>query len=196
MSLTGHHDRMLIRLPEAAVLLSVALLLSGCGYTFRSTLDDRYQTVHVAAFSNDTGEYGLQASLTNAVIRKFKNDGRLRVRNTPDADIIVTGSIVDYELRGLTFGEDDQPLQFLNDFEVFVTVRDARTNEVMWADGISSETVFLTDGTPLASSRLRGNTAEFALEVRSFRTGDENIAATEAIEQVASEIFIRTVEPW
>ena len=130
------------------------------------------------------------------MIRKFKNDGRLRVRNTPDADIIVTGSIVDYELRGLTFGEDDQPLQFLNDFEVFVTVRDARTNEVMWADGISSETVFLTDGTPLASSRLRGNTAEFALEVRSFRTGDENIAATEAIEQVASEIFIRTVEPW
>lgn len=178
-----------------AGLLSV-VLLSGCGYTFRSTLDERYQTVHVAAFENATGEYGLQAPLTNAVIRKFKNDGRLRVRNTANADIIVEGSIVDYDLRGLTFGDDDQPLQFLNEVEVHVTVRDARTGQLLWSDRISSETVFLTEGTPLASSRLRGNTAEFALEVRSFRTADENRAATEALEQVASEIFIRTVEPW
>lgn len=177
-------------------VLMTAVVLSGCGYTFRSTLDDRYQTVHVVAFENSTGEYDLQAPLTNAVIRKFKNDGRLRVRNTPNADIVVTGSIVDYDLRGLTFGEDDQPLQFLNEFEVFVQVRDARTGELLWSDAISSETVFLTEGAPLASSRLRGNTAEFALEVRSFRTADENSAATEAIEQVASEIFIRTVEPW
>lgn len=171
-------------------------LLAGCGYTFRSTLDERYQTVHVAAFKNETGEYDLQAPLTNAVIRKFKNDGRLRVRNAPNADIIVEGEIIDYDLRGLTFGEDDQPLQFLNELEVRVTVRDARTRGILWTDVISSETVFLTEGTPLASSRLRGNTAEFALEVRSFRTADENLAATEALEQVASEIFIRTVEPW
>lgn len=178
-----------------AWLLAVSLA-AGCGYTFRSTLDERYQTVHVIAFENATGEYDLQAPLTNAVIRKFKNDGRLRVRNTPNADIIVEGTITDYDLRGLTFGGDDQPLQFLNEFEVFVTVRDARTGRLLWSDNISSETVFLTEGTPLASSRLRGNTAEFALEVRSFRTADENLAATEAIEQVASEIFIRTVEPW
>lgn len=176
--------------------LLVVGLLGGCGYTFRSTLDERYQTVHVAAFTNSTGEYDLQAPLTNAVIRKFKNDARLRVRNTPNADIIVEGVIMDYDLTGLTFGEDDQPLQFLNEFEVLVSVRDARTGEQLWTDLISSETVFLTEGTPLASSRLRGNTSEFALEVRSFRTADENRAATEAIEQVASEIYLRTVEPW
>lgn len=176
--------------------LALVTALAGCGYTFRSNLDERYQTVHVSSFTNQTGEYDMQAPLTNAVIRKFENDGRLRVRNAAEADLVVEGVIMNYSLTGLTFGEDDRPLQFLNGIEVNVTVKDSETGELLWADLITNQKTFITEGAPLASSRLRGNTSEFALEVRSFRTADENRAATEVIEQVASEIFIRTVEPW
>jgi hypothetical protein len=32
--------------------------------------------------------------------------------------------------------------------------------------------------------------------VRSFATDEENRAAAEALEQLATDIFYRTVEPW
>ena len=88
------------------------LLVSGCGYSMQSSLDPKYQTIHVSAFKNQSREYDLQAPLTNAVIRKFVNDGRLRVVNKGMADLIVDGTILDYELRGITFDNDDDVIQF------------------------------------------------------------------------------------
>jgi hypothetical protein len=43
---------------------------------------------------------------------------------------------------------------------------------------------------------LRGNAATFLPTVRSFPTEEENRGASEALEQLASDIFYRTVEPW
>lgn len=177
-------------------LAMAALAASGCGYTFRSTLDERFQTVHVAAFENESGEYDFQAPLSNAVIRKFMNDTRLRVTNPGQADLIVKGTITRYRLRGITFDKDDDPLQFLSDLTVAVEVRGARTGEILWKGTVRNEDIFVTRGTPLSSQRPRGNTQEFTSPTRSFRTNEENRAASEIIEQIASEIYIRTVEPW
>jgi hypothetical protein len=32
--------------------------------------------------------------------------------------------------------------------------------------------------------------------VRSFQTDEENQAASEALERIATDIFYRTIEPW
>ena len=43
---------------------------------------------------------------------------------------------------------------------------------------------------------LRGNAEAFLPTVRSFASAEENRAASEALEQLASDIFYRTIEPW
>lgn len=172
-------------------------MLSGCGYSMHSSLDPKYQTIHVAAFQNRSREYDLQAPLTNAVIRKFLNDGRLRVVGAGEADLVVTGTILDYSLNGLTFDDDDEVTQFQTFVTASVQVLDARTDLPLWTEPkLVGQTSYVTAATGGSSDRLRGNSQAFLSAVRSFQTDEENQAASEALERLAADIFYRTVEPW
>ncbi len=61
------------------LMVFLSLLDLSCAYTTRVSLDPRYQTVAISGFYNKSSEYDFQAPLTNALIRKFINDGRLKV---------------------------------------------------------------------------------------------------------------------
>lgn len=181
----------------ASLAIACAMILSGCGYSMQSSLDPKFQTIHVPAFKNQSREYDLQAPLTNAVIRKFMNDGRLRVVNKEMADLIVDGTIIDYELRGITFDDDDEVAQFEMLVHAQVRVIDARTGDVLWfSDDLRGETSYSTSQANSSTERLRGNAQVFLPAVRSFQTAEENQAAAEALELLASTIFYRTIEPW
>ena len=181
----------------AVTVLLVATVCSGCGYSMKSSLDPKYQTIHVAGFKNQSREYDLQAPLTNAVIRKFINDGRLRVVNKGTADLILDGTILDYQLRGFTFDDDDEVTQFEMSVYAQVRVIEPRSGDVLWSsDNLSGETNFSVANITSPTNRLRGNTRSFLSDVRSFQTEAENQAASEALENLASTIFYRTIEPW
>lgn len=185
--------RMLILIQAAALLV----LCGGCGYSMTSSLDEKYQTIHVAAFKNQSREYDFQAPLTNAVIRRFLNDGRLRVVGPSEADLVVDGSILDYRLRGLSFDRNDDVTQFEMLVIARVQVTDTRTGEVLWQEqNMIGETSYATAFTGSSSDRLRGNTQVFLPTVRSFQTDEENQAASEALARLATDIFFRTIEPW
>lgn len=180
-----------------AVVCAVLLVAAGCGYTTQSSLDAKYQTVFVSAFQDHSREYGLQAPLTNAVIRKFMADGRLRVVHQPEADLIIEGVVLDYRLRGLTYDIDDEATQFACFVTAGVRCTDGHTGEVLWQERrMTGETTFYTRAAGQSSDRLRGNADFFLPAVRSFPTEEENRGAAEALEQLASDIFYRTVEPW
>jgi hypothetical protein len=184
------------RARRALCALVLAATAAGCGYTTGSSLDERFQTIHVTGFQNRSREYDLQAPLTNAVIRKFLNDGRLRVVGADEADLIVTGTILNYDLQGIVFDEDDEVTQFEGFVSANVRVADARTGDVLWEDDMVGQTSFSTGIEGSSSDRLRGNAQAFLEPVRSFQTSEENQAAAEAIERLAADIFYRTVEPW
>ncbi len=172
-------------------------VLAGCGYTLSSTLDQKYQTIHVAAFLNESREYDLQAPLTNALIRKFLTDGRLEVVDMETADLLVEGVILGYRQKGLTFDPDDEVTQFLTVISAGVRLTDRQTGEVIWEDPLmAGETSYYTRVIGATSDRLRGNAETFLPTVRSFQTQEENFAASEALEQLASDIYYRTIEPW
>ncbi len=177
--------------------VALAALASGCGYSTSSSLDERYQTIFVSGFQNQSREYDLQAPLTNAVIRKFLNDGRLRVVGANEADLVVTGTITGYELTGLTFDQNDEVTQFEGFVTASVIVTDSRTGAVLWQDPkVAGETSFTTGVVGSSSDRLRGNSQAFLEPVRSFQTSEENQAAAEALERLAADIFYRTIDPW
>jgi hypothetical protein len=74
---------------------------------------------------------------------------------------------------------------------------DRQTGQVLWQDtALTGETSFYTRAAGLSSDRLRGNAEVFLPVVRSFPTEEENRAASEALEQLATSIFHRVVEPW
>lgn len=179
------------------IVALLVICISACGYSMSSSLDQKYQTIHVPAFKNQSREFGLQAPLTNAVIRKFINDGRLRVVNKSMADLIVDGTIIDYELKGLTFDNDDNVIQFEATVHAKVRVIEPKTGDVLWnSSNVIGETSFSTSEFTASTNRLRGNTQSFLPTVRSFQTEAENRAAAEALEKLASMIFFRTIEPW
>jgi hypothetical protein len=180
-------------------VVGVALVVAGagCGYTTRASLDEQYQTIFVPAFRNVSREYDLQAPLTDAVIRKFLADDRLEVVNADQADLVMEGVVLDYDLRGLTYDEEDRVTQYLCVVTAGVRVSDAETGEVLWQErSMSGESSFYTRASGQSSDRLRGNAEMFLPTVRSFATEEENRGVSEALEQLASDIFYRTIEPW
>lgn len=182
--------------------LSLVALLSlgagaGCAYNTETTLDPKYSTVYVSPFYDESKEYDLQAPLTNAVTRKFITDSRLKVVPKEQADLLLEGVILDYRLRGLTFDQNDEPTQFLMVITAGVRCTDQDSGEVLWEEKLmAGETTFYTRAAGQSSDRLRGNAEVFLPTVRSFATEEENRAASEALEQLASDILYRTIEPW
>lgn len=180
-----------------AAALAAAVAASGCGYSTGSTLDEKYQTIFVSAFKNMSRQYDLQAPLTNAITRKFIHDGRLRVVPQDEADLILEGVILDYRLRGVTYDENDEVTQFLCVVTAGARLTERATGKIVWEEQLmAGETSFYTRASGQSSDRLRGNAETFLSSVRSFASEEENRGASEALEQLASDIFYRTVEPW
>lgn len=185
---------MMKRLVFALLLVAAA---TGCGYTTHSSLDEKYQSIYVAPFQNQSKEYDLQAPLTNAVIRKFEADGRLDVVPEDQADLILEGLIIRYARKGIIYDAADDVTQYIGAIAAGVRLTDRKTGEVVWEDrGMTGETSYYTRTAGKSSDRLRGNAEVFLPAVRSFSSDEENRAAAEALEQLASDIFYRTVEPW
>ncbi|HOJ33225.1 MAG TPA: LptE family protein [Candidatus Hydrogenedentes bacterium] len=175
----------------------VLIAIVGCGYTTRSTLDPKYRTIYVPAFQNESRDYDLQAPLTNAIRRKFITDGRLQVADRSNADLILEGTIRDIKLKGLTYDAKDETVQFLCVVIAKVKCTEAATGKTLWEDpAMTGETTFYTRAAGQSSDRLRGNAEAFLSTVRSFSTEEENRGVSEALEQLASDIFYRTIEPW
>lgn len=172
-------------------------VLSGCGYTTKSSLDPMYQTIAVSPFYDQSPEYDLQAPLSNALVRKFITDARLRVVKPEEADLLLEGVILDLHRKGFTHDQNDEVTQSLLVVTAAVRLTDVKTGEVVWEDPLmAGETSFNTKAAGISSDRLRGSAKVYLATVRSFATEEENRAASEALEQLASDIFYRVVEPW
>lgn len=177
-------------------ILTVLGGLLGCGYSFHASLDSRYQTIHVSAFRNESRETDLQAPLTTSLIRRFVADGRLRVVNRDRADLVLEGTLLDYEQRGLSF-VDGTPTQLSVTITVSVRLLDGHTGDVLWEDpAFRASTNYASQSSSSRSDRLRGNAQVFTPIVRSFLTDPENYAASEVLDALALDLFYRIVEPW
>ena len=180
----------------AAVALALCVAAQGCGYTTASTLSQRYRTVHIPAARNSIKEYDLQAPLTNALIRKFTVDGRLRVVDAGRADLRLETDIKAYSLDPLTYDDEDRVAQFRVAVVAAARLVDAGSGEELWREGGVRGTSLFMSGGRVPSVKPRGNADFFSSTVRSFPSGNEGEATTEALEDLASQILYLTVERW
>lgn len=126
--------------PAHGFVLAGVLLLAGCssdpkdGYSFSSTYREDIKTVSVPIFENATYEHGLEAELTDAIIKEIHRTTPWRVAPRDQADSTLTGTITDAELRKL--GTQDKS-GLVQELAVDLTVRfewkENRTGKVLVA---------------------------------------------------------------
>ncbi|MFN0133864.1 MAG: LPS assembly lipoprotein LptE [Phycisphaerales bacterium] len=86
----------------------LALVPGGCssdptrGYSFTPTRSEQVRTVAVPIFDNHTFQHGIEADLTDAIIKEIQRTTRWVVVSTEKAQTTLTGSITSAELRQLS----------------------------------------------------------------------------------------------
>ena len=167
---------------------SVAVV--GCGYSTGSLLSSNLKTIYVDNFKNkiDIGKEvtesqrytlyrpGLESDVTNAIAERFALDGNLRIANKDKADLILKGNVVDYRQEALRYDGNDNVEEYRIKVSLDMELLDVANDKILWQEkGFVGESTYKTQGR-LATS--------------------EDVARTEAIEDLARRIVERTVEGW
>ena len=83
-----------------AALVTVAALglATGCGYSTKGNLPDHIKSVAVPTFRNKTEQPAVESTITAAVINAFVTSGKLKVVAADQADSILEGEVVGYDI--------------------------------------------------------------------------------------------------
>lgn len=113
------------------------MAVAACGYSFNSPVPEHLNTVYVQTFDNQTREFQITQDLTERVINQFITQSRLRlVGSEEEADLLVRGTILDYEEQALSYdpGEQLDPEVFSRrvTLTVDITMDDQVEERVLW----------------------------------------------------------------
>lgn len=129
------------------LLVFAACLPTGCGYSFRGNLPGHIKTVAVPMFKNKTEAAGLENTITSAVVSAFSNGGRLRVVPVEQADSILEGEIVGYQIDGAGFDRNANVQAYHLRVVLNVAFRDVRQNKTLWQEnGLTQTSDFQVQG--------------------------------------------------
>lgn len=114
------------------VLLLLAVVLGGCGYTVHGTLPSHINTVAVPIFRNRTVEPAIEGFITRAVVEAFSTNGRLKVVGTERADAILDGEITSYSVASIAFDQNANVRQYRLVVTMNLRMRDVRRNTLLF----------------------------------------------------------------
>ena len=89
---------------------------SSCGYHlagYGSTLPPHIRAISIPVFKNSSSEPNIQRNATDAIRRAFISDGRLKVTDTSKADLLMRGTLTNYQLRGVSFSSEDSAEEYI-----------------------------------------------------------------------------------
>lgn len=112
--------------------LALAALIGGCGYSAHGTLPPEIKTIAVPIFQNLTREPAVEGLITRAVVEAFSTNGRLRVVSAAEADAVLDGEVVGYNVFSIAFDKDSNVRQYRLVVAVNLQLRDRRKNEVLF----------------------------------------------------------------
>jgi hypothetical protein len=155
-------------------LLVFCALISGCGYTSKSLISRKINSVYIPIFGNYTFRRGLEFDLTTALKDEIMSKTKLRIAQKDNADTILTGKIVTVTEGVVTSNARDNIIENQVTISVNIALADRRT------------------GRELVSMDELSNKAEYIV------TRGENIktATQECLEGLAEQIVYQLEEKW
>ena len=115
------------------VLAIYCLFFSGCGYRLVGTgsaLPPHIKTIHIPVFENTSSQPEIHRQLTSFVLQSFISDGRLKIVNKDEADLIVDATLSYYNLRNVAFSSQDLVSDIIIELEIDLKVTDQVKNEI------------------------------------------------------------------
>ncbi|MBS1799575.1 MAG: LptE family protein [Acidobacteria bacterium] len=93
---------------QAAILLTLSMPLTGCGYHTAGTathIPTNVRTLSVPIFATRVQAYHTEMAFTQAVVRELNTRTKYRIVNndSPDADATLTGTILSQTITPLTY---------------------------------------------------------------------------------------------
>ena len=149
------------KLPVLFLFFAAGSLLSSCGYTATRILPAHYRTIYVESLQNKipiTEEIGekagfitnfpeLEERVTREVINRFLIDGNLRVSNKPEtADLMLTGSLVDFYRQALRRRDDDTVEEYRLNLTVSLTLRDKEGKMLLEQPSLVGDSTYFVTG--------------------------------------------------
>lgn len=168
---------------HAGLAVALGLMMVGCasdpkdGYSFSSTYREDIKTISVPIFENATFEHGMEAELTDAIIKEIHRTTPWRVAPRDAADTTLSGTITDAELRKL--GTQDKS-GLVQELAVELTVR------FEWKENRSGKVLVARRNFRAAESFVPSNGAKERLE----------IGQRSAIDQMARDLVAELRSAW
>ena len=93
------------------VFITFAVILTaGCGYNlvgYGSSLPTHIKTIAIPTFKNSSIEPNIHRDATDSIRRAFISDGRLKLIDVRRADLIIKGTLINYQLQPVSFSAQD-----------------------------------------------------------------------------------------
>jgi len=172
------------------IVMVLAAAVAGCGYTYKSMLPDKLDSIHVQNFVNKinpdkdvssrrpTYSYwpGLETDVTRAVIDGFIFDRHLYIKSKKDAAMLLVGELVDFRQLPLSYDKGDSVVEYR--VEVFVDLKlyDQLSGELMWTE-----------------NRFMGWSS---YNVSGPNAVSEGVGVKNAVKDLAQRVVERVVEAW
>ena len=168
----------------------LASVLSGCGYTTRSMISDKFLTIYVTPFinsiditneANAANKYRLyrpmiETEITRHVSNKYLFDGNLKSTREELADLVLKGEIVEFRKDPLRYLDNDEVNEYRINLVVNISLWDRKESKLIWQENrFTGDTTYFTAGSQAKS---------------------EDTAVNDALDDLARRIVERTVEQW
>jgi len=173
------------------ISLALAFLISGCGYTTRSQITEKYKTIYIRQFQNNiditaessaarklkTNYPAIETDITQAVIDRFIWDGDIRPSREEDADLILKGIVTEFRRDSLRYVRTTEEVEeYRITLVVNLSLIDKKENKMLWQE-----------------NNLVGDTSYFT---EGLMAEPEQQAIQKAVEDIARRIVERVVEDW
>ena len=150
------------------VYLTTCLLITmpiGCGYHLAGTgsgLTKGASSIAIPVFTNNSSEPGIERRVTAKLKESFIRDGRLNVINEQKADLIFTGNITHYELKPVSFDNNDNVTEYWVIMNIHVKVQDPARNKYLIDQTFRSRWDYEVSSEVVSSERARINAIDEA----------------------------------
>ncbi|MEI9477344.1 MAG: LptE family protein [Deltaproteobacteria bacterium] len=122
--------------------IMLCLLLVGCGYQLtgsKTHLPPGVTSIAIPTFVNQTFEPGVEIPFTQAILKEFIQDRRVKILDKAQADSVLEGTIKSFGFQSSAYDENGLVFEYQATVVVDLILR-GRDGEILWRENNLSET--------------------------------------------------------
>ena len=123
-------------------VLIYGFLFSGCGYHlvgYGSALPQHIRTISIPVFKNTSPEPNIHRDATDVIRQVFIRDGRLKLVGTSKADLLIRGTLTNYQLRPVSFSGKDLAEEYVIRLGVQVEAYDRVKKKILLSQKFTTQ---------------------------------------------------------